>query len=117
MSSSNQRVIDRIRKLIELSNSTTFEGERSSSAVEAVRLIFKNKIQIGGDEETAPPPTTLNRSSMRTKTYAPQMTWERINAQTTAKCAFCNKRINRGEEVFARPGTHTYIHGDWPDCP
>lgn len=112
------KVLKRVRDLVRLAGSSSFEGERTNAAVEAVRLIHLYDIPIGE------PPPKRTSSSRVTITHPPRSRptiiemwsrgWHSRTAPKAGVCDVCGEKYERGETVYHDPRTGANIHVYWP---
>lgn len=116
----SKKIIKRVEDLIRLANSTTFEGEKETAAIEAVRLIGEHKIQIG--EESNETREISTRRKTPRATPAPPVrppivysSWCSGFAERDEICALCGGIIRAGWEYVAADDGR-FLHEDWPAC-
>ncbi len=93
------KVLDRIEKLLRLAAPTsgTTEAERSSAALELVRLMSEHNVSVRG-EEAAPPP--------RRRAPVSRNVWMPSRALQHCSCSYCTKLIAPGDIIWIRVTGH-----------
>lgn len=104
------KILRRIENLIRLTTSSTFDGERTNAAVEAVRLIHEHGVGL----TTTPAPKPARK---RVRPSTQQMSdWKVRVASKDGECGECGLPYSRGDSIWFDPPTGRAMHIDWPDC-
>lgn len=119
----NKKIVDRVEKLIRLANSTTFDNERNTAAVEAVKLLHENKISIGKKQDNPKEIAPRRRSRAVRRPEPPQPpppltyypTWIDVRAQSDETCSLCGQMIPEGVSCFT-DGKGRFLCEGWPYC-
>ena len=115
----NEKVADKVRKLIAKSVSSTYDAEKASFAVEAVRLIHVHELTVGAPVIARPQrerPVRRKSPNRDRSMWTPDARWEEMLAPEDGTCSVCGGPFQAGDRVWLKPG-YGVMHHSWPDPP
>ncbi len=132
----DKKIIERIEKLVRLANSTTFDKEKESAALEVVRLLGKHKVDVEDVDPSPPPPRRTQPSHPQVHhpyhrpspsnypatypapysgSYGAFSVWTLTRLDHDVVCSMCGNPIPAGWECYEHTDGR-YLHEDGNYC-